>query len=458
MKISELLSIPSTYEIAVLSCCLNAEEGKINSAMGDAIAAGVRREMFTDNRDQRLWEILTYLYAKDPCACNFLHVYDYCTTTGAAESVGGMDHVKEILDKCDITINFPHFLNDFLRHYVRKATYIACQNYQNKLLSDFTSDLYDLNDSFAASILAMSRNDRKKTVYRPEEFVDLMVEQIQAEASCDAREAGLETGFQEIDRLFPMGLANGSLVVIGAAPSVGKTVLGMNLLTHACAVRGDKNVRGAFFSAEMLPRELASREWKAVLTEPSAIRKPKTLVEQYCSALRAKFRDSKLYAINATGMTISPILSTARRLHSSEPLKVLCFDYLQKIPMEEKVINREREVASWVSAFKQLATELECVVILLSQLNRSARNEFRYPIMSDLRDSGQIEQDADIIILIDEKRDGEGHVLDTSQDRVKERWFHVAKNRNGARGNPILGLMAECFKFVPLLRTEDDSR
>lgn len=255
---------------------------------------------------------------------------------------------------------------------------------------------------------------------------------------------GLSSGFRDIDRLLGGGFDNGSLVVIGARPSMGKTALALGIARRTA----DAGRRTLFVSVEQSAEELSTRLIaETARISSTRLRAPVALRELEQVGLAASALADLPLVISDAASTLPAVAHEARRLaRTPGGLALVVVDYLQLMvaPQGER---REREVAELSRGLKLLARDLGVVVIVCSQLNRSAeaRSDKR-PMLSDLRESGAIEQDADVVMLLyrDEQYDEE-----SDERGVAE--VHIAKNRNGPTGLVKLGFLSERTAFVDLM-------
>ena len=256
---------------------------------------------------------------------------------------------------------------------------------------------------------------------------------------------GLATGFIELDELLT-GLRKGEMIVLAARPSVGKTTLAMNIAMHIAVVEKQP---AAFFSLEMRKTEVAKRMLcaqakidmhqvgKGVLSEDERGRLIKASGE---------LAQTQFFIDDTPGQTIFDIRPKSRRLKAQHDIKLVVIDYLQLMQQPRRAENRQVEVAEISRGVKALARELEVPVIALSQLNRDVEHSDRLPRLSDIRESGAIEQDADVVLLLHRP------VVDTGEgsEPTNEATVVVAKHRNGRTGKIQLQFQGEYVRFVNL--------
>ena len=255
---------------------------------------------------------------------------------------------------------------------------------------------------------------------------------------------GVPTGYKDLD-LITSGLQPSDMVLIAARPSMGKTALGLNIAQNA-SFRGKKTV--AFFSLEMSCEQLIMRiisgetevnskkiklgtqsdgEWKKITVLNSAVQES----------------DVRLFIDDTSGISVGEVRSKLRKLKATQGLDMVVIDYLQLMSTTQRTENRQQEISVISRELKALAKELSCPVVALSQLSRSPESRGdRRPILSDLRESGAIEQDADVVILL--YRDSY-YNKDAENDLTE---LIIAKHRNGETGTVKLSFLKEYTKFV----------
>lgn len=282
----------------------------------------------------------------------------------------------------------------------------------------------------------------------PTLLVDAMGEAIDdiEERQSGNRRSGLETGFAELDNL-TCGLEPGQLVIVAARPSVGKTALGLNIADHA-ARQGEPV---AFFSLEMTKRELSQRLMAArVGVSVTAMRSGRLMEDQWSSICRcrADADGQPLFLIDRSGVGVQYVRAAARRIKRQHGLGLVVVDYLQLMKGDGQ--NRTQEIGSLSRGLKALAKELQVPIVALAQLNRATEmRQDKRPQLADLRDSGEIEQDADIVIML--------HREELYQNPFRPEWSGVAellirKNRNGPLATVWQLFNGESLRFAVLDR------
>tara|TARA_Y100001951_G_scaffold105377_1_gene122737 strand:- start:146 stop:1504 length:1359 start_codon:yes stop_codon:yes gene_type:complete len=283
----------------------------------------------------------------------------------------------------------------------------------------------------AESLVGSIREHRDSgSIVGSKEAVRRTIDQIQEAFDSDGTITGLSTGLTDLDR-HTGGLQPADLVYLAARPSMGKTSLAMQIASKA-AIRGE---HVAVFSLEMPVEQLIKRAQSNLSNvELDKLIHPKEMTKDDWTAITnasAELAQGKISYVDAPSMTVIDIRAKARQLHRKEPLKLVVIDYLQMIRGNSRHNNRNGEIEEISRSLKALGRELNCPILCLSQLNRSleSRSDKR-PMLSDLRDSGSIEQDGDLIMFLylEEKYDP-----DSPHAGINE--LLIRKFRNGATGS-----------------------
>ena len=259
---------------------------------------------------------------------------------------------------------------------------------------------------------------------------------------------GVSTGFVDLDRK-TSGLKKSDLIIIAGRPAMGKTSLALNLAQHA-ALREGRTV--VVFSLEMGREQLITR----IFSSEAEVDMQKLITGTMSESELIKVSEvleplgkSRLFIDDSAAATVPEIRSKCRRLKARHGLDLLVIDYLQLMRSQKKTENRQQEVSDITRSLKILARELDVPIVLLSQLSREPekRKDDHRPLLSDLRESGAIEQDADIVLLL-----YRGQVYDEDVQNIAE--VNIAKHRNGPTGTIELCWFGEYTKFKSLLRLE----
>ena len=259
--------------------------------------------------------------------------------------------------------------------------------------------------------------------------------------------AGLSSGFADLDKL-TFGFHPQEMIVLAARPSMGKTSLALNMAEVAVLPRRerDKPVPTLIFSLEMGAEQLAMR-LLCSRARVSAVRMRESFLNRQemekLAEAAGEFKYAPLWIDDSGHLTIVELRAKARRLHARQNLGMIIIDYLQLISGIDNRVQREQQIAEISRGLKAMAKELGVPVIVLSQLNRESEKEKRQPRLSDLRESGSIEQDADVVMLLARPRDAKDD-FSVATDRAD---LIVAKQRNGPVGDIRLTFLREITRF-----------
>lgn len=344
--------------------------------------------------------------------------------------IGGVEYLTEVLESVPTAANIEYYIklvedSAILRRLIEVSTNITTNAYQSE------GNINETLDEAERKILGIVKNRRSTEFRTIKEVLDSTQANLEKLAATKGEITGLPTGWYDIDNL-TTGLQPNQLIIIAARPAMGKTAFALNLATNV-AINTGKTV--ALFNLEMGAEQLASRMLSSLgQIEGKKLATGKLLNEDWKRVNEAvsQLSDAKMYMDDTPGITIGEIRSKCRRLASSEEgLGLVVIDYLQLISSSTNYgANRQQEVSDISRALKTMALELNIPVIALAQLSRAVdARENKRPIMSDLRESGSIEQDADIVAFLyrDDYYNKESAIdVNTS---ISE--FIVAKHRNG---------------------------
>jgi replicative DNA helicase len=374
---------------------------------------------------------------------------------GELADVGGAAFLAELAERVPTAANilqYARIVRDkaILRGLIATATGIAARGY------DAGQDVKELVERAEQEIFAISDREVRPAFVRIDALLGDAFRKIDRLHDQQTPVTGVPTGFADLDKL-TAGLQPSDLVIVGGRPSMGKTAFCLNIAEHA-ALRGDCGV--AVFSLEMSKEQLAMRmlcsearvDLARVRTGHLTDREFRELAE---AAARLSY--APVYVDDTPAVSVLELRAKARRLHRdpAAKLKLIVVDYLQLMRSSEGKDSREQEISEISRSLKALAKELNVPVMALSQLNRQVESRDRgKPRLADLRESGAIEQDADVIMFIYRE---EVYVEDTDKQGVAE--IIVAKQRNGPTGSVELTFLREYTRFENReLLPEDEPR
>jgi replicative DNA helicase len=424
-----------------------AEQAVLGAMLLDQDAALRAVEMVDDTvfyreEHRRLFRAMRALIERrsviDPVTLN-----DELERRGELAQVGGGEYVTELVDAAPTAANLEHHARilrekSILRRLIESSTRTITEAYDGR------SQAPELLDLAEARIFQISQQRRDQGFTRLKEMLWPAMERIEALQRSGKTITGVPTGFVDLDEL-TSGFQPSELVIVAARPSMGKTALVLNLAAYAAI---EAKVGVAIFSLEMSKDALVQRLLTAeAQVDSSRVRRSALRDADFTRLARAAgiLQGCPIWIDDSPAITLLEMRSKARRLKAEHDIGLLVVDYLQLMRSPEYAENRVQEISDVSRSLKGLARELKIPVIALSQLSRASeqRGGERKPILSDLRDSGAIEQDADVVIFIHrpEYYDKE----DETKRGIAE--IMLAKHRNGPTGDITLRFSREFTRF-----------
>jgi replicative DNA helicase len=326
-----------------------------------------------------------------------------------------------------------------LRRLVEAGTRIVQMGYASE------GEVVDLVNNAQAEIYAVTGGVESEDFVPLTEAVTTAIDEIETAMGRDGKMVGVPTGFAELDDL-TNGLHPGQLIILAARPALGKSTLGLDFARSA-AIKNDMPT--IIFSLEMGRSEIAMRLLSAEASVPlQHMRKGTVHTNDWTTiaSTRGRINDAPLYIDDSPNMTLVEIRAKCRRLKQRVGLKMVIIDYLQLMTSGKKVESRQQEVSEFSRALKLLAKELNVPVIAISQLNRGPEQRAdKKPALSDLRESGSLEQDADMVILLHRES-----AYEAENPSAGTADFIVAKHRNGPTRTITVGFHGHFSRFVDL--------
>ncbi|WP_033161287.1 replicative DNA helicase [[Mycoplasma] collis] len=330
-------------------------------------------------------------------------------------------------------------LKDIINSLVQKSKLrkakVAIDFANKEITKNENAEADDILNSFEAKLIEISRGVELKDFQEMQKITDEILNDLIARKSQKDLK-GISTGFNSLDQI-TSGLQNGDLIILAARPSMGKTALALNLARTA--VENGKVC--AFFSLEMDANQLVTRILSAKTgIEGYLFKKPNLLENSDWININDNIKtinDYKLYIDDSGGLKLHELVWKVKKLQNRiKKIDLIIVDYLQLIDLASSGANRQVEVAKISRKLKQLAREINCPLIALSQLSRKVEErQDKIPLMSDLRESGAIEQDADIVTFLHRPN---YYVKNEPKNEIQDTNLIIAKHRNGATGEIIL--------------------
>jgi replicative DNA helicase len=366
---------------------------------------------------------------------------DELVTMGQMEEVG-IEHLVKIMDSIPSSANAIYYAKIVREKYLLRKLIGAGSDICDKAYEQGET-VDELLDQAEASIFAIGRQTQASTMHKLSELLPLAFEAIEMRDPNSL--TGLSTGFYQLDEI-TCGLQKGDVIVMAARPSIGKTSLALNIIEHLLI---DEDVPVALFSLEMGGVQLAERMMSSLSRlENQKVRKNHLDDKDYAELAdgMGRLMPRRLWIEDASVLTPLSIRSRARRLKAAHDIQCIVIDYLQLISTHDRQENRQQEITRISRSIKSLAKELDVPVILLSQLNRAPAGRSNFmPRLTDLRESGSIEQDADVVLLLhreDYYHKGQADYCNTNVADII-----IAKQRNGPTGAIKLTFRPELSRF-----------
>jgi replicative DNA helicase len=415
----------------------------------DALAKAIEvvdDSMFFPEKHRRLFRAMVRVWERGD-ALDAVVLGEELRNAGDFEMVGGMQYLVTLLDAVPTAANIEYHAKivrekALLRRLIEAATGIIQDTYANQ------GEVDQLLDQAEQSIFQIAQTHDRKGFVWIKELLWPAMEQIELLSQNASSITGVPTGFADLDTM-TAGFQKGDLVIVAARPSMGKTAFTLNIAQHA-AISAKKAV--AFFSLEMSKESLVQRLLTSeARVDAGRVRTGRLRDDDYPRLGHAAglLNTAPIYIDDTAGISILEMRAKARRLKSDRPdLAMIIVDYLQLMTGNGKTENRQQEVSEISRGLKALAKELELPVVALSQLSRAVESRpDKRPMMSDLRESGAIEQDADVIMFLYRPEyyygptDKEGNSLEGRAEVI------IGKQRNGATGAVQLMFMKEFTRF-----------
>lgn len=392
-------------------------------------------------KHELIFNAIIYLFGRGE-PTDVIAVTDYLNKQGNLLKAGGADYLHSLSSFVPTAANAGYYAKivadkAILRRLIDAGTRIAQSGYESQ------GEVEDLVNQAQSEVFAVVSQTAKDDYVGLSESIDYAIRDIEAAQNRGGDLTGIPTGFTNLDT-FTHGLHAGQLVIVAARPSVGKSTFALDIARNAAIKHNQATI---FFSLEMGRSEIAMRMLSAESGIYLQSMRKGTLTEgdwAKLAAVRGKINDAPLYIDDSPNMSLVEIRAKCRRLAQQVQLKMVVIDYIQLMTSGKKVESRQQEVSEFSRALKLLSKELGVPVVALSQLNRQAeQTKDKRPELSQLRESGSLEQDADVVILL--HREG---LFEKDHPRAGEADLILAKQRNGPTGTVTVAFQGQYSRFV----------
>ncbi|OFW66981.1 MAG: replicative DNA helicase [Actinobacteria bacterium RBG_16_68_21] len=432
---------------------VEAEESVLGAVMLSADAANVALEMlraddFYKPAHQSIWEAITSLFDGNQ-PIDPITVADWLRRTETLDRVGGIGAITRLMEGVPSTSNVDYYAGivdetSARRRLLRAGGEVGSLALQGDIPID------EVLDSAEAEVFAVAERKLGEGLEPVGPLLKAALEKIESLGESGGDITGTATGFSDLDHILA-GLHPANLIVVAARPGMGKSTLAINIAANIA----DQKLPVALFTLEMSREEIVHRLLASLAGVDAAKIKTGNLdVERWrkLSQATSKLYEMPFYVDDSHDLTVTAIRAKCRRLKRRVGLSLVVVDYLQLMQGPRAAENRQQEIADISRSMKNLARELQVPVIAVSQLNRQLESrENKRPRLGDLRESGAIEQDADVVLFI--YRDDYYDAGNPETMGIAE--VEIAKHRAGARGTIKLGFAAEFNRFNNLAKRQD---
>jgi replicative DNA helicase len=363
---------------------------------------------------------------------------------GELSRIGGANYLHTLVSMVPTAANANYYgrivrEQAILRRLVEAGTRIVSMGYGGQ------GDVDDMVDRAQAEVYDVTDRRTAEDYVPLRDIMGDTLNEIEAISNRGGEMVGVPTGFTDLDAL-TNGLHPGQLIILAARPAIGKSTLGVDIARTASIKHGLTSV---IFSLEMSRNEIVMRLLSAEAQVPLHHMRAGTMSDADWAKLAGKMgvvSEAPLFIDDSPNMTLMEIRAKCRRLKQRHDLRLVVVDYLQLMTSGKKVESRQQEVSEFSRSLKLLAKELEVPVIAISQLNRGPEQRTdKRPMLSDLRESGSLEQDADMVVLLHRE-----DAYERESPRAGEADFIVAKHRNGPTATVTVAFQGHYSRFVDM--------
>ena len=407
-------------EQAVLGSMLSSSK-----AVDKAFEKKLKSEHFYKNSHSLIYTTMEKLN-KDNQPIDTVSVVDLLTKKNHLKKAGGAYYVSGLIEVVPTTAHVERYIKIVLEKAILRNLIFLANDISKEAYSD-SQDVEDILETVQKSIFSITQDALQKDFEKLDPVLIKTFDKIDKIAAHKGAVIGVPSGFYELDQL-TTGFQNGDLIIIAGRPGMGKTSFALNIMRNA-AIDSKKKI--GFFSLEMASEQLAMRLLcSEARVDSNLVRRgdlPKSKYKNLSLAV-GPLSDSEIYLDDTPALSILELRAKARRLKNDVDIDMIIVDYLQLMQGPKGVESRQQEIATISRSMKALAKELEVPIVALSQLSRAVeqRSGSHRPQLSDLRESGAIEQDADVVIFLyrkwlytkEDEDDGKAEII-------------VAKQRNG---------------------------
>ncbi len=428
-----------------------------NESLSDTIDS-LQPEYFYKPDNQKIFEAIINLFNNSK-PVDILTVSEELKRMGDLDSVGGMLYISQLTNNISSSSNTEFHARIIAEKFIKRSLISISNNIIGDAFND-TIDIFDLLNTAEEKLFNVTEGTLRKSYDKMSVLIKGALDNIEVLRQKEDGLSGVPSGFTKLDRV-TSGWQKSDLVIVAARPGMGKTAFALSMARNI-AINHEKAI--GLFSLEMSSEQLVSR-LIASEAELSASKLRKGDLKDYeMVQLHEKIKqlsDAQIYIDDTPALTVFELRAKARRLVKNHSVEIIIIDYLQLMSAGGNAGNREQEISTISRSLKGIAKELKIPVIALSQVNRGVESRTgtgsKRPMLSDLRESGAIEQDADIVTFIYRPEYYKIYEWDNGDDSRSQAEIIIAKHRNGALENVRLKFTAEFAKFSDIDYFEDFS-
>ena len=418
-----------------------------NESLSDTIDS-LRPEYFYKPDHQRIFEAIVNLFNNSK-PVDILTVSEELKRMDVLESIGGMLYISQLTNNISSSSNTEFHARIIAEKFIKRSLISISNNIIGDAFND-TIDIFDLLNTAEEKLFTVTEGTLRKSYDKMSTLIKGALDNIEILRQKEDGLSGVPSGFTKLDRV-TSGWQKSDLVIVAARPGMGKTAFALSMarniaISHETAI--------GFFSLEMSSEQLVSRLIASEAELSASKLRQGDLQDFEMVQLHEKIKqlsEAQIYIDDTPALTIFELRAKARRLVKNHNVGIIIVDYLQLMSAGGNAGNREQEISAISRSLKGIAKELKIPVIALSQVNRGVENRTgtgsKRPMLSDLRESGAIEQDADIVTFIYRPEYYKIYEWDNGDDSRSQAEIIIAKHRNGALENVRLKFTAEFAKF-----------
>ena len=421
-----------------------------NESLSDAIDS-LQAEYFYAPKHQKIFEAIVNLF-NNTQPVDILTVSEELKRMEMFKEIGGLAYISELTNNVSSSSNTEFHARIIAEKFIKRSLINISRKISNDAFDD-SVDIFDLLNDAEANLFTVTEGTLRKSYDKMSSLIKGALENIETLRNKEDGLSGVPSGFTNVDRV-TSGWQKSDLVIVAARPGMGKTAFA---LTMARNIAVDHNTPIGFFSLEMSSEQLVNRLIASEAELGASKLRKGDLADHEMVQLHEKIKhlsEAPIFIDDTPGLSIFELRAKARRLVKNHGVGIIMIDYLQLMTAGGTGGNREQEISTISRSLKGIAKELKIPVIALSQVNRGVESRTgvgsKRPMLSDLRESGAIEQDADIVTFIYRPEYYKIYEWDNGDDSRGQGELIIAKHRNGSLNNVRLKFTGEFAKFSDL--------